>query len=157
MKKIFTLAAILISLSIASFAADRPKKGKISVTSNSHANIFVKIDGQKYNLDRNEFMLSSIRPGNHQVEIFRMERVGIFGAMRVRSIYCNTLFIAPDQLVNLNVNRYGDVAVRKSSAYDPYDRDDKWGRDKDYDRDHDYGRRDDDRRDNDRGDRRDRW
>lgn len=145
MKKIFTLATILISLSVASFAADRPKKGKISVTSNSNTAIFVKIDGQRYNLDRNEFVLNSIKPGNHRVEIYRMER-GFFGAMRTKVIYSNYVFVAPDQLVNLNVNRNGNVAVRKSD-FDRYDRDDKWGND----RDRDYGRRNDDR------DHRDKW
>ena len=148
MKKIFTLAAILIGLSAASFAADRPKKGKISVTSNSAATIFVKIDGQRYNLNRNEFVLNSIKPGNHRIEIYRMERGGLFGAMRTRMIYNSSVFIAPDQLVNLNVNRMGNVVMRKS-GFDPYDRDDKWGRDRD--NDHDYGRRDDDR------DRRNKW
>ncbi|MBO9563131.1 MAG: hypothetical protein J7621_10170 [Niastella sp.] len=142
MKKIFTLAAIMISLSVASFAADRPKKGKISVTSNSPSTIFVKIDGQRYNVDRNEFVLNSIKPGNHRVEIYRMERRGLFGAMKTTMIYNSFVMVAPDQLVNLNVNRYGSVAVRKS-GFDPYDRDDKWGRDRD--NDHDYGRRDDDR------------
>ena len=148
MKKIFTLAAILIGLSAASFAADRPKKGKISVTSNSAATIFVKIDGQRYNLNRNEFVLNSIKPGNHRIEIYRMERGGLFGAMRTRMIYNSSVFIAPDQLVNLNVNRMGNVVMRKS-GFDPYDRDDKWGRDRD--NDHDYGRRNDDR------DRRNKW
>lgn len=142
MKKIFTLAAILISLSVASFAADRPKKGKISITSNSPSTIFVKIDGQRYNIDRNEFVLNSIKPGNHRVEIYRMERRGLFGGMKATMIYNSFVMVAPDQLVNLNVNRYGSVAVRKT-GFDPYDRDDKWGRDRD--NDHDYGRRDDDR------------
>lgn len=137
MKKIFTLAAILISLSVATFAADRPKKGKISVTSNSVATIFVKVDGQKYNLDRNEFVMNNIKPGNHRVEIYRMER-GFFGAMKTKVIYSDFINVAPDQLVNLNVNRAGGVVVRKSGSFD---RDDRW--------DNDYGR-------NDRGGRNDR-
>jgi hypothetical protein len=144
MKKIFTLAAILISLSVASFAADRPKKGKISVTSASNTSIFVKIDGQQYNLDRNEFALNSIKPGNHRVEIYQMQR-GLFGVMKTKVLFSNVVSVGPDQLVNLNVNRNGIVAVRKS-AYDVYGRDDKWGNDKN----HDYGRRDDDRNSRDR-------
>lgn len=144
MKKIFTLAAILIGFGVASFAADRPKKGKISVTSNSPATIFVKIDGQRYNLDRKDFVLNSIRPGNHRVEIYRMERTGFFGGTRPRLIYSDYVFIAPNQLVNLNVNRNGNVVVRKS-AFDRYDRDDRWGNDRNRDRDGDYGRRDNDR------------
>lgn len=142
MKKIFTLAAILISLSVASFAADRPKKGKISVTSNTYGNLFVKIDGQRYSLDRKDFVLNSIKPGNHRVEIYRMERRGLFGGMRTKVIYSDNVFVAPNQAVNLNVNRNDYVVVRKS-GFDPYGRDDRWGRDND--RDHDYGRRDDDR------------
>lgn len=122
MKKIFTLATILIGLSVASFAADRPKKGKISVTSNSTAMIFVKIDGQRYNLDRNEFVLNGIKPGNHRVEIYRMERKGLFGAKKTTMIYSSFVMVAPDQLVNLHVNRNGSISVRKSS----YGRDDQW-------------------------------
>ena len=142
MKKIFTLAVMLIGLSVASFAADRPKKGKISVTSNTTATIFVKIDGQKYNLDRNEIVLNSIRPGNHRVEIYQMQRAGIFGGgMRTKVIYSDFINVAPDQAVNLNVNRMGSVVVRKS-GFDPYGRDDKWGNDKDRGG---YSQRDDDR------------
>lgn len=146
MKKIFTLAAILIGLSVVSFAADRPKKGKISVTSNSYATLFVKIDGQRYNLDRNDFVLNSIRPGNHRVEIYRIERRGMFGRMSARVIYSDNVFVGPGQSVNLLVNR-NDYVVVRNSGYNGYDRDDRWGRG----RDHDYGRRDDDR------DHRDRW
>ncbi|WP_315819618.1 hypothetical protein [Paraflavitalea speifideaquila] len=142
MKRIFTLAAILIGFSVASFAADRPKKGKISVTSNTYGTIFIKIDGQQYNMDRNDFVLNSIRPGSHRVEIYRVERRGLFGRARTKMIYNDNVFVAPDQLVNLNINRNDYVVVRKS-GFDPYGRDDKWGRDRD--RDQDYGRRDDDR------------
>jgi hypothetical protein len=142
MKKIFTLAAILISLSIASFAADRPKKGKISVTSNTNATVFVKIDGQKYNLDRNEFVMNSINAGNHRVEIYQIEKGGFFGRMRTRVIYSDFINVAPDQSVSLNVNRMGNVMVKKS-GFDPYGRDDRWGNDRDHDSDHGYGRNDD--------------
>jgi len=148
MKKLFTLVAILIGLSVASFAADRPKKGKISITSNSYANLFVKIDGRRYNLDGNDFVVSSIHAGNHRVEIYRVERGGFFGRMRTKMLFNSDVFVAPDQSVNLNVNRNDYVVVRKS-GYDGYDRDDRWGRDRDDD--HNYGRRDDDR------DHRNRW
>lgn len=143
MKKIFTLAAILLSLSVATFAVDRPKKGKISVTSNTVGNLIVKIDGQRYNMDRNDLVINSIKPGSHRVEIYRMERRrGIFGGMKTKVLYSNSVFVGADQSVNVNVNR-NDVVVVRKSGFDPYDRDDKWGRDND--RDHDYGKRDDDR------------
>lgn len=145
MKKLFTLAAILIGLSVASFAADRPKKGKISVTSASNTTIFVKIDGKNYNMDRRDFVLNNISAGNHRVEIFKIERGGLFGKARTKVIFSNNVFVAPDQVVNLNVNRNDYVVVRKSGG-NGYDRDDKWGRDRDGDRD--YGRRDDNRGDN---------
>ncbi len=146
----FTLAAILIGFSVASFGADRPKKGKISVTSNTYGTLFVKIDGQQYNMDRNDFVLNSIRAGSHRVEIYRVERRGFFGRARAKMIYDDNVFVGPDQTVNLNVNRNDYVVVRKS-GFDGYDRDDRWGRDRDRDRDHDYGRRDDE------GDRRNKW
>lgn len=148
MKKLFTLVAILIGLSAASFGADRPKKGKISVTSNSYATLFVKIDGQRYNLDRNDFVLNSIRAGNHHVEIYRMERGGFFGRSKTKVLFSNNVFVAPDQTVNLNVNRNDYVVIRKS-GFEGNDRDDRWGRDRD--NDHDYGRNNDDR------DRRNKW
>lgn len=142
MKKLFTLVAILIGLGVASFAADRPKKGKISVTSASNATIFVKIDGRNYNMNRNDFVADNINPGNHRVEIYKIERGGLFGRARTKVIYSNSVFIAPGQMVNLNVNRNDYVVVRKSNN-NPYDRDDQWGRDRDGG--HDYGRRDDNR------------
>ena len=145
MKKLFTLAAILIGFSVASFAADRPKKGKISVTSASNNTIFVKIDGKNYNMGRNDFVLNNISAGNHRVEIFKIERGGIFGKARTRVIFSNNVFVAPDQTVNLNVNRNDYVVVRKS-GFDRNDRNDDWGRGRDGDRD--YGRRDDNRGDN---------
>lgn len=143
MKKLFTLAAILIGLSVVSLGADRPKKGKISVTSNSYANLFVKIDGKQYTLDRNDFVANSIRPGNHRVEIYRLEKRGIFGRTVTKVLFSNTVFVGDNQNVNLNVNRNDNVVVRKSGGFD---RDDRWGRDN-----RDYGRRDDNR------DHRDRW
>lgn len=136
MKKLFTLVAILIGLSVVSFGADRPKKGKISVTSNSYNNLFVKIDGQRYNMDRNDFVVNSINAGNHRVEIYRMERRGVFGRTVTRVLYSDNVFVGPNQVVNLNVNRNDQVMVRKSGG--GFDRDDKWGRDN-----RDYGRRDD--------------
>ncbi len=70
------------------------------------------------------------------------------GRSKTKVLFSNNVFVAPDQTVNLNVNRNDYVVIRKS-GFEGNDRDDRWGRDRD--NDHDYGRNNDDR------DRRNKW
>ena len=142
MKRIFTIAAILFS--VTTFAAGYPKPAKISVTSKDRASIVIKIDGRKYDLDRNTFAMSNIKPGYHTIEIYRIENVGMFRSRKARVVYNNSMYIAPSQIVDIDINRFGQVQVRKSD-FDRFDRNDrKAGRDRD-NRNDDWNDRDGDR------------
>jgi hypothetical protein len=145
MKKIFTLTLAALFVSLISFAADRPRPGKITVTTFDNASVIVKIDGRRYDLNRNRAVLDNLRPGNHSIEILKYEgRGGIFGGRRLRTIYSTNMFVGQAQLVDININRFGQVNVQKSS-YGRDDRDDRgrdWGSNdrNDRDRDHRGGR-----------------
>jgi hypothetical protein len=123
MKNIFTLAALLFSIS--SFAAVRPKPSKLAITSNDKSMIQVKIDGVMHNLDRNTFVMDNIRTGNHSITIYKTERVGF--RQRTQVIYNSSLFISPAQFVDIDINRNGKVKMNRSSL-DQFDRNDHFGR-----------------------------
>jgi hypothetical protein len=138
MKKIFTLAAILFSVTLFStsaFAAEppRPNFGKVSIKSRSDAFIQVVIDGKTYNMDRRDFVMDNLRPGRHSIQIYQIDRRG--WRNRARVIYSNTMFVRPWELIDININRFENVSV--ASRIDPSDRYDRGGR---YDRDDNYGR-----------------
>jgi hypothetical protein len=140
MKKIFTLAAILFS--VTTFAAERPGPAKISVSNNARAIIQVKIDGRNYNLDRNTFALNNIKPGYHTIEIYRFENRGMFRT-KAKTIYSSSMYIAPGQLVDIDINRFGNVEVSKRGGMNG--RNDRDGRYDSRGRDNDWGNRDNDR------------
>jgi hypothetical protein len=121
MKNIFTLAALLFS--ITTFAAERPKPSKLAITSNDKSLIQVRIDGIMYNLDRNTFVMDNIRTGNHNITIYKTETFGF--RKRTQVIYSNSIFISPAQFVDIDINRNGKVKMSKSTL-DRFDRDDRF-------------------------------
>ena len=146
MKKIFTLIAVLFS--ITTFAAPGPKSSKIAISSNNRSMMQVKIDGVMYNLN-NTYVLDNIRPGNHSITIYKTESFGF--RKKTQVIYNSTMFINPAQSVNIDINRSGKVVVKTTSNY-AFDRNNRNNRDNDgrYDnnrndrnnngRDNNYGR-----------------
>lgn len=110
MKKIFTLAAILFS--ITTFAAEYPgtNDSKVAIRSNSDAYIQVFIDGRQYNVHQNGFAFDNIRSGRHLVEVYKVENYGRFrrGTQRV---YSNTMVVKPWESLNININRFENVFV----------------------------------------------
>ena len=136
MKKIFTLAAILFS--ITSFAAERPKPAKLAITSNDRATIQVKIDGVMYNLNRNTFVMDNLRSGSHTIAIYKTGSVGF--RTKTELIYNGALYVSPSQFIDIDINRNGKVKINKSNMdkNDRNDRDDyRKGNDRDYN-DRDY-------------------
>lgn len=121
MKNIFTLAALLFSIS--SFAAERPKPSKLAITSNDKSMIMVKIDGVMHTLDRNTFVMDNIRAGNHNITIYKTETVGF--RRKTQVIYNSSIFISPAQFVDIDINRNGKVKMNKTSL-DRFDRDDRY-------------------------------
>lgn len=118
MKKIFTLIAVLFS--ITTFAAPGPKTSKISISNNDRSRMQVKIDGAMYDLG-SSLALENIRSGNHTITIYKTENMGF--RKRTQVVYNSTMFIAPAQLINIDINRSGKIVV-KSSSTDRYDRND---------------------------------
>jgi hypothetical protein len=138
MKKIFTLIAVLFS--ITTFAAPGPKTSKIAISNNDRSMMQVKIDGAMYDLG-SSLALENIRSGNHSITIYKTENAGF--RRRTQMIYNSTMFISSGQLVNIDINRSGKIVVRTTSM-EKFDRND---------RNSGYGRDYNDRYDNSRNDR----
>ena len=128
MKKIFTLIAVLFS--ITTFAAPGPKTSKIAISNSDRSMMQVKIDGAMYDLG-STLVLENIRSGNHSITIYKLER----GAFRKRTqvIYNSTLFISPAQLINIDINRSGNIVVKSTSTdrFNRNDRNNRYGNDQD--------------------------
>lgn len=123
MKKIFTLAVVLFAVT-AAFAAEppRPNYGKVSINSKSNEYIQVVIDGKRYNMDRNDHMLQNLRPGRHNIQIYKYRQIGF--RTKPQMIYNSTVNVKAWELIDININRNERVSV--SSRIDPADR---YGRD----------------------------
>ena len=142
MKNIFTLIAILFS--ITTFAAPGPRTSKIAISSNDRARMQVKINGVMYSLN-NTFVLDNIRPGNHSITIYKTESFGF--RKKTQVIYNSTMFINPAQSVNIDINRSGKVVVKTTSNY-AFDRNSRNNRDNDGRYDNDRNDRNNNGRDN---------
>ncbi|THU41738.1 hypothetical protein FAM09_06460 [Niastella caeni] len=134
MKKIFTLVAILFSVTAFASGNPRPNESKMAIRSNSDAFIQVVIDGRQYNVNRNGFVLDNIRSGRHRIEVYKVDNYGMF-RKRPQLVYRNTMVVKPWESLNININRFERVWVDTR-----FDRDDRRGNDRDYGRDRDYDR-----------------
>jgi hypothetical protein len=136
MKRIFTLAAILFS--VTTFAANgnpRPHDSKLAIRSNSDAFIQVYIDGKQYNLNRNGFVMDNIRPGRHRIEVYKVDNYGMF-RKRPQRVYSNVMVVKPWESLNIGIDRGERVYV--DTRFDRNDRNDRRGNDRDYGRGRDY-------------------
>jgi hypothetical protein len=141
MKKIFTLAAILFSLTTFAAGYPRPNDSKVAIRSNSNAMIQVFIDGKQYNVNCNGFITDNIRAGRHRIEVYKVDNYGMY-RRRPQMVYSNVMVVKPWESLNININRNERVWVNTR-----FDRDDRRGYDRDNDRGRDYnnGRDYDDR------------
>lgn len=121
MKKIFTLAAILFS--ITTFAAEHPgpNDSKVAIRSNSNVYIQVFIDGRQYNLNQNGFVFDNIRAGRHQIEVYKIDNYGRF-RKRPQRVYSNVSFVKPWESLTISIDRFECVNVQTR-----FDRDDRRG------------------------------
>jgi len=133
MKKIFTLIAVLFSITTFAAPAPGPKTSTISISNNNRAMMQVRIDGKMYNLN-NTFVLDNIRAGNHSISIYKMESVGFRRSQKV--VYNSSMFVNPGQLISIDINR-NDKVVVKTTATNKFDRDNRYDRN---DRNDHYGR-----------------
>jgi hypothetical protein len=154
MKKIFTLAAILFSVTTFAAGNPGPNDSKVAIRSNSDAFIQVFIDGRQYNVNRNGFVMDNIRSGRHRIEVYKVDNRGMF-RRRPQMVYSNVTFVKPWESLNININRFERVFVdtrfdrdeHRGGGYDRNDRDRDYNQGPDYnngsdhnDRDGHYGR-----------------
>jgi hypothetical protein len=147
MKRIFTLAALFISM--VSFAAAPPRTGRIIINNGDYNNIVIRINGRSYNVDQQTLVLNNLTGGRHHLEVFKTERKpNGFGRSKPVLIYSSAVYVDPSFIVDVNVNRFGRVSVGKSmivrNGNDRYGTDrygnDSYGNDRyDNDRDGNYG------------------
>jgi hypothetical protein len=149
MKKIFTLFTSLF-LTIALFAADRPK-GMLTIKSaDQSSDIRVIIDGRRFEPYDNHMRIRDMKPGYHSIKIYRERNLGIFTifGQRYDVVFNNSLLIKPQSNVMISIDRFGRAQVlenRMGRGFDWNDRD--WKNDHDFNLDGgrnygDYGDRD---------------
>ena len=147
MKRIFTLAALFISM--ISFAAAPPRAGRIIINNGDYNNIVVRINGRAYNVDQQTLILNNLAGGRHHLEVFRTERRPYgYGRSKPVLIYSSAVYLDPSFIVDVNINRFGRVSVAKSVVV--RNGNDRNGSNR-YDNDR-YGNGRDNRYDNDRYD-----
>lgn len=87
----------------------------------------VKIDGAMYDLG-SSLVLENIRSGNHSITIYKTDKFGF--RKRTQVIYNSSLFISPAQLINIEINRGGQIVMKTlSDKFNGYDRNNGYGRD----------------------------
>jgi hypothetical protein len=156
MKKIFTLlTAALVTLT--SFAGH--KDGRITIFDYSRKQLFIEVDGIRYNNRDRELVLDNLNPGNHTVQVYTYDRYsdwrGVFDRYgRKQYLFNSVIFVKPRHEVFISINRNGLVNVDERKMRRGRDRDwddddrDYRDRDRDYrDRDRDWDRNRDDRND----------
>jgi hypothetical protein len=142
MKKVFTVA-IASLVTLLSFAADNPKEGRLRISNLSRQDIVVVVDGRVIR-DRDNHMMIGLRPGIHDVKVYRQDTRGrrnrgsIFGGRGGNLIYNSNVFVNPGGETRIIIERGGQVYVDKQWK--------RGGRDRDYDYGYERGR---DRRDRD--------
>ncbi|THU41737.1 hypothetical protein FAM09_06455 [Niastella caeni] len=119
MKTIFTLITVLFS--ITTFAAPGPKTSRLAISSNDRSVMQVKIDGVMYNLN-STFVMDNIRTGNHTITIYKTENMGF--RKRTQVVYNSSMYIAPAQFINIDINRAGKVVIKTTN--NKFDRNDNF-------------------------------
>jgi hypothetical protein len=148
MSKMYTL--LLVSfISMAAFAAERPKQSRITIATYNNTDISVQVDGRRYDERDNTIRINNVDPGYRRIQVYQREASGLFGRVRERLIYSSTLYVKPRSEVDIFINRNGRAQVRESELDNRNGRkDDRWDNDNRWD---DRDRRDD-RRDDRRND-----
>ena len=153
MKKVFTvvLASMVTLLSV---AADNPRDGRLRVSNFSRQDIFIVIDGRVIDDRDNHTMIGGLRPGYHNVKVYRKDYRGrrsnrnvggIFGRGGSNTLlYSSAVLVTPQSEVRLVIDRGGQVYVDRQRGRGGRDRDwdDGYGRGRDRDRDYDRNDRD---------------
>lgn len=139
MNKLYSL--ILLSfISIAAFAAERPKSGRLTITSHDNTDIRVEIDGRRYYNNDNTIRISNINSGYHSIQVYRRQSQNVFGGSRERLVYSSNVYVRPDYRIDIMIDRNGRAQVRETDLNRKKDRRDRNRRDDDWDDRNDNGR-----------------
>jgi Domain of unknown function (DUF4476) len=135
MKKIFTLFASLF-LTVALFAADRPK-GMLTIKSADQASdIKVIIDGRRFEPSDNYMRVRDVKPGYHSIKIYRERNFGIFTifGQRYDVVFNNSVLIRPQSNMMISIDRFGAAQVLENRMDRGFDwNDNDWKGDRDFD------------------------
>src|SRR5215213_5999400 len=112
MNKLYSLMLILF-ISVAAFAADRPKSGRLTITTFDNSDIRVEIDGRRYNNNDNSVRINNINSGYHNIQVYRRQSSGVFGNSREKLLYNSSLFVKPDFQTDVLIDRYGRAQVQE--------------------------------------------
>lgn len=135
MKQIYSFFLMLF-ISIAALAADRPRTSRLTITTSDNDNIRVEIDGRKYREGDNSIRINNINPGYHTIKVYRPQSTGgLFGGRnRERLVYSNSVYMKPEVQVDIWIDRNGRAQVKE---FDLNRRDDR--KDNDRNRKNDNG------------------
>jgi hypothetical protein len=141
MNKLYSLILMLF-VGIAALAADRPRSGRITITSYDDAEIRVEIDGRRYYNNDNTIRISNINSGYHSIQVYRRQwSNSIFGGSRERLVYSSNVYVRPDHRIDILIERNGRAQVRETDLGRKRDRRDRRDRrDDDWDDRRDDGR-----------------
>jgi hypothetical protein len=152
MSKMYSLILFMF-ISIASIAAERPRSGRLTITTYDNSDIRVEIDGRRYSTGDNTIRINNINPGYHSVQVYRRQSHNIFGRSGgERLVYSSNIYVKPQHRIDILIDRNGRAQVREQDL----DRRRKDRRnDRDNDRWEDYDNWERNNRNDDRWDRND--
>ena len=159
MKKIFTLVASFI-LALSLFAAAPKPKTMLTIQSYDQTDIRVVIDGRRFEPKTSFLRIRDLKPGYHQVKVYRERRSGLFTIFgnKYDMVYNNSMYVRPQSNITITIDRNGRAQMSENRMNgrnsDWEDRNRGWSNDNDYDFDRgrnygDYGDRDRDWNDRD--------
>lgn len=113
MSKMYSLILVMF-ISIATFAAERPRSGKLTITTYDNSDIRVEIDGRRYNTGDNTVRINNINPGYHTIQVYRRQSHNIFGrSSGERLVYSNNVYVRPEHRVDIVIDRNGRAQVQE--------------------------------------------
>jgi hypothetical protein len=140
MTKIYSLILTLL-LGVCAIAADRPRGGMLTISMKDNSNSYMRvvIDGRNYSERDNDFTISNIQSGYHNVQVYRVNGsrspFDVFGGRnREQLVYSSSLHIKPQTEVEVTINKNGKTKVkeriiRSNDKDGRWDDDDRWDRD----------------------------
>ncbi len=124
MKQLFTFLA---SLAFSTQVFSGNGLSQLSVTSTGNSSIRLMVDGVKYRTVNNAVLVSNLAPGYHNIKIFRNGNVYNYPTSSFSLVYNNSLFVKPQNFIEILISKYGKVFVDEEALINDYDDNDQWG------------------------------